>query len=168
MWIRKVEFPSPFANSGFEEDERNESPDAQKAPVKRFLRFGIDIDGTISRAPIHFKRLINALLDTGNTVYIITARDASRRQETEDFLYSLGIRYTSLIMKPIDWPHSIPDLKAEVAADKDLHMFIDDEEENCWAVEMRTRALAAHMLPAPPLPEELEELQIRLSSPEIS
>lgn len=161
MWIREVEFPPPHTNNVLDNNEKDESPESPKAPVRAFMRFGIDIDGTISRAPKHFKRLINALIDSGNSVYIITARDAGRRAETEEFLYSLGIRYTRLVMKPIDWPHTIPDFKVEVVRQKDLHMLIDDEDENCWAVEMRTRALAAHMLPHPPLPEEFEDYDSR-------
>ncbi|HPP76573.1 MAG TPA: hypothetical protein PLU88_15750 [Armatimonadota bacterium] len=137
---------------------RDEPGVTGKTPVRSFLRFGIDIDGTISRAPKHFQRLINALMDAGNTVYIITARDAGRREETEELLASLRIRYHYLIMKPIEWPYTIPDFKVEVILEKDIHMLIDDEEENCWAVELRTPCLAVHMLPAPIVSEEFEGL----------
>jgi len=137
-----------------------------KTPVRSYLRFGIDIDGTISRAPKHFQRLINALISAGNVVYIITARDAGRRKETEEFLASLRIRYHWLIMKPIDWPYTIPDYKVQVILDKDIHMLIDDEEENCWAVELRTQALAVHMLPAPTLTEEFETVKTGASAKE--
>lgn len=156
MRLDEVEFPPPERN--FCEDSSSEDDDlcVGKTPVKTVLRFGIDIDGTISRAPRHFKRLIDALLVSGNLVYIITGRDAGRRDETEQFLGSLAIRYTSLIMKPIDWEHHIADYKVAVAKEKDLHMMIDDEEVTCWAIETRTRALAAHMLPAPPVLEEFE------------
>jgi uncharacterized HAD superfamily protein len=129
---------------------------AGKSPVRSFLRFGIDIDGTISRAPKHFQRLINALIAAGNSVYIVTARDAGRRRETEEFLASLRIQYNWLIMKPIDWPYSIADYKVKVVLEKDLHLLIDDEAENCWAVEIRTQALAVHMLPAPVVEEEFD------------
>ena len=137
---------------------RDEPGVTGKTPVRSYLRFGIDIDGTISRAPKHFQRLINALIAAGNLVYIITARDAGRRQETEEFLAALHIRYHWLIMKPLDWPSTIPDYKAEVVLEKNIHMLIDDEEENCWAVELRTQALAVHMLPAPVVEEEFEHV----------
>jgi len=130
-----------------------------KTPVRSFLRFGIDIDGTISQAPKHFQRLINSLIAAGNLVYIVTGRDAGRRQETEEFLASLHIRYHWLVMKPIDWPYTIADYKVQVVLDKDIHLLIDDEEENCWAVMLRTQALAAHMLPTPLVPEEFEPLE---------
>lgn len=159
MWIDDVEFPPPTHDRCDIPAVEHESPGAEKAPVRTILRFGIDIDGTISRAPRHFRRLIDALLDSDNLVYIITGRDAGRRDETEQFLCSMAIRYTSLIMKPIDWQQTIADYKAVVAQEKDLHMMIDDEEETCWAIETRTRSLAAHMLPAPPLPEEFEDIQ---------
>lgn len=135
---------------------KDEPGEKGKTPVRSYLRFGIDIDGTISRAPKHFQRLINALIGAGNVVYIITARDEGRRQETEEFLASLRIRYQWLIMKPIGWPHTVPDYKVQVILEKDIHMLIDDEEENCWAVELKTQALAVHMLPAPTLSEEFE------------
>lgn len=150
MWIRNVEFLPPIEKWGCEFCDEPEEKAREKTPVKTLLRFGIDIDGTISRAPKHFKRLINALLDSGNLVYIVTGRDAGRREETEQFLYSMGIRYTRMIMKPIDWPYEMADYKVEVVRDKDLHMMIDDEEPICWAVEERTQALAVHMLPVPP------------------
>lgn len=129
-----------------------------KAIVRNVLKFGIDIDGTISRAPKHFKRLIDALELTGNLVYIVTARDAGRREETERFLSILGIHYHSLIMKPIEWPGTIPEYKAEVVRLKEMHMLIDDEEPNCWAVQEWTQALAAHQLPIPEMPEEFAEI----------
>ncbi|MEN6371161.1 MAG: hypothetical protein ABFD64_04025 [Armatimonadota bacterium] len=159
-----MEFPQfEFPLSGDEEAQKivswKEEPGAgKKTPVRSYLRFGIDIDGTISRAPRHFQRLINALMAAGNVVYIITARDAGRRQETEEFLAALRIRYHWMIMKPIDWLGTIPDYKAQVVLEKDVHMLIDDEEENCWAVEIRTQALAVHMLPAPTVSEEFEVL----------
>ena len=84
----------------------------------------------------------------------MTGRDAGRKEETDNLLRTHGIHYTSLIMKPIDWPFSIPDYKVKAVKDLDLHLLIDDEEPNCWAVEFRTGALAAHMLP---FPESLDE-----------
>lgn len=151
--LQDNEFPWPDATADIR-TWRDEPGAAGKTPVRSYMRFGIDIDGTISRAPKHFQRLINALMATGNMVYIVTARDSSRRQETEEFLATLHIQYDWLIMKPVDWPYSIPDFKVQVVLDKDLHMLIDDEEENCWAVEIRTQALAVHMLPTPMVPEE--------------
>lgn len=129
-----------------------------KRPVeeREGLRFGIDIDGTISQAPRHFKRLIDALQANGNLVYIVTGRFESRRQETEKFLGSLGIRYTELIMRPDDWPGTVADFKVMVVTEKKLHLIIDDEVENCWAITLRTKALAAHMLPFRETPEAQE------------
>lgn len=149
------EFPWPGGPIDVE-PWRDEPGLAGKTPVRTFLRFGIDVDGTISRAPKHFQRLINALVAAGNIVYIVTARDATRREETEQLLASLRIRYHWLVMKPVDWLLTIADYKVQVVLDKDLHLLIDDEAENCWAVELRTAALAVHMLPSPVLPEEFE------------
>ena len=134
-------------------------PRQMKEPVRREgLRFGIDIDGTITQAPRHFQRLINALMTNGNHVCIVTGRDDSRRAETEAFLAGLGISFDNLMMRPVDWPGTIADYKVKVVRGQDLHMMIDDDETNCWAIELQTQALAAHMLPIPELPEEMVAL----------
>lgn len=125
-----------------------------KRPVaEESLRFGIDIDGTIAEAPHHFQRLIDALLNSGSAVYIITGRLASTRQGTEQLLQSLSIRYSELIMRPDDWRETIAEFKVHVVCDKQIHMMIDNEEEVCWAIEQQTPALAALMLPIPEMPE---------------
>ncbi|MCL5958806.1 MAG: hypothetical protein M1358_05715 [Chloroflexi bacterium] len=117
------------------------------------LRFGIDIDGTISQAPRHFKRLIDALLDRGNEVYIITGRQEDRRRQTQELLDCLEIRYTELVMRPEDWQGTVAEFKVQEVRDRDVHLMIDDDTANCWAVEQQTQALAAHMLPVPEMPE---------------
>lgn len=150
-------FEFPWPGEPMDTEQWKDGPGATgKTPVKSYLRFGIDIDGTISRAPKHFQRLINSLIAAGNMVYIVTARDDGRREETEAFLAELRIRYHWLIMRPDNWPYSVPDFKVEVVLDKDIHLFIDDEEANCWAIELKTQALAVHMLPAPMLSEEFD------------
>ena len=126
-----------------------------KRPVRRGekLRFGIDVDGTISQAPRHFQRLINALLDDGDQVFIVTARSESRRRETEILLECMGIRYTELIMRPDEYPDDAPGYKVRVVREKQIHLMIDDDATNCWAIIKQTETLAAHMLPIAELPE---------------
>ncbi|MBI4491643.1 MAG: hypothetical protein HY690_02485 [Chloroflexi bacterium] len=133
-------------------------PPKRSVEAREGLRFGIDIDGTIAQAPRHFKRLIDALLAHGDQAYIVTGRWERRRQETEAFLASLGIRYTELVMRPNDWPGTVPEFKAQVVREKALHLTIDDDERNCWAIAQQTEALAAHMLP---FPEALEAREAR-------
>jgi len=144
-------------------------PGAPKRPLAQHepLRFGIDIDGTISQAPRHFKRLIDALMAAGNEVYIVTARRESIRASTMDFLSSLGIRCTEVIMLPDDWPRAVPEFKAMVARERRLHLTFDDDKANCWAVEQRTEALAAHMLPIPEAPLQGEATQPTLAAEEM-
>ncbi|MBI2953374.1 MAG: hypothetical protein HYY30_03605 [Chloroflexi bacterium] len=134
-------------------DEKSQ-PHKNKIPPKTSmalepLRFGIDIDGTISQAPRHFKRLIDALLERGNEVYIVTGRFEDTRRMTKDLLDSLSIRYTQVIMRPVDWPSTVPDYKVQVMQEKDIHLMIDDDDEICWAIQTQTKTLAAHMLPIP-------------------
>ncbi len=117
------------------------------------MRFGIDVDGTISQAPRHFKRLIDALIEHGNEVYIITGRKDDIRQQTEALLASLRIRYTKLVTRPQDSQDSVTEFKVRMVLEKGIHLMIDDDAENCWAIQQRTPALAAHMLPIPEMPE---------------
>jgi uncharacterized HAD superfamily protein len=128
----------------------------KKEPVVHRLRFGIDIDGTITQAPRHFKRLIDALREDDDYVYIITGRDEGRREETEEFLRSIGIKYHRLVMKPIDWPGTIPEWKVTAVRDADVQLMFDNEEENCWAIQQQTSCLTAHALPIPEIGEEFQ------------
>lgn len=134
-------------------------PNHRKEPVVFQLRFGIDIDGTITQAPKHFKRLIDALRDAGEHVCIITGRDEGRREETVDFLETMCIKYDQLVMKPIDWPLSIPEWKVRAVLDTQVQLMFDDEEPNCWAIQQQTQCIAAHALPIPELGEEIEDLK---------
>lgn len=127
---------------------------APKRPVAMEpLRFGIDIDGTITRAPLHFKRLIESLIKHGDEVYIVTGREEDIRQETEELLERLGIRYTELIMRHRGWQGTVADFKVREVKRKRIHLMIDDNAETCWAIQQRTPSLAAHMLPIPEMPE---------------
>lgn len=130
----------------------------EKEPVVGRLRFGIDIDGTITQAPSHFKRLIDAMLVAGNYVAIITARDDHRLGETEELLNLLGIRYHDLVMKPYEWPGTIPELKVKAVKEYDIQLMFDDEEPNCWAIQQQTQCLTAHALPIPELQQEYLDL----------
>lgn len=125
-----------------------------KSPVATEpLRFGIDVDGTISQAPHHFKRLIDALLKHGNEVYIITGRTEDMRSETQELLDCLGINCTQLIMRPREWKDTVAEFKVRMIQERGVHMMFDDNAEICRAVQQGTRALAAHMLPIPEMPE---------------
>ncbi|HOG48513.1 MAG TPA: hypothetical protein PLB78_17940, partial [Anaerolineae bacterium] len=99
--------------------------------------------------PRHFKRLIDALLDAGDHVYIVTGRLERDRPETEALLSSLGIQYNELLMRPNNWRRSIADYKVHAVRERGLHLLMDDDPRNCWAVIRRTEALAGQMLPIP-------------------
>ena len=130
----------------------------EKQPASEYLRFGIDIDGTITQAPSHFKRLIDAMLMADDYVVIITARDEGRRAETEELLGILGIRYDELVMKPIEWPGPVPEFKVKAVQERNVQLMFDDEETNCWAIQQQTSCLTAHALPIPELQQEYLEL----------
>jgi 1-phosphofructokinase family hexose kinase len=154
--------PTPVARGGREQvpspgsGARLFEPPKRPVGPRERLRYGMDIDGTITQAPRHFKRLIDALLQAGDEVYIVTARPESDRPNTEALLASLGIDYHELLMRPDDWPGTIADFKVRAVQERELHLLMDDDPRNCWAVIQRTDALAGHMLPIPETPE-LEE-----------
>src|SRR5579884_3814473 len=125
-------------------------------PAGSGLHFGIDIDGTISQAPRHFCRLINALLDHGDKVYIVTARSEALRRETELLLRCMSIQYSELVMLPTDWAGTVAEFKVHVVEEKGISLMIDNNADNCWAIIEQTEALAAHMLPIPELLEARE------------
>ena len=88
------------------------------------MKIAIDLDGSINAYPAHFRILTQALkADEEITIYIITAREQSwkSREQTEDELEKLGIKYDHLI---------ITDNKQEFIKDNDISIFIDDQDEN--------------------------------------
>jgi uncharacterized HAD superfamily protein len=122
--------------------------------VIRQLRYGIDIDGTITQAPRHFKNLIDALIEDGDYIIIITARDESMREETEETLKTLNINYHDILMMPLDWGGTIPEFKVKAVRESGVQLMFDNEEENCWAVQQQTTCLTAHILPIPEIDYE--------------
>lgn len=129
-----------------------------KEPVIHRLRFGIDIDGTITQAPKHFKRLIKALMDDDDLIFIITARDEGRREETAKFLQTLGIKYHQLLMRPMEWPGTVSEWKVDAVLQTNVHLMFDNEEENCWAIQQHTQCLTAHALPIPEIEQEYQSI----------
>lgn len=63
----------------------------------------VDIDDTLLRAGDEpMQDVIDAVNNSGYTVYLITGRDESRRDETEQALSAAGVMYVDLIMQPAD------------------------------------------------------------------
>lgn len=108
---------------------------------RRPLVFGIDIDGTITAAPRHFKKLIDSLIASGNEVIIVTGRDSGRHDETVKLLESLCIQHTRLVMKPLDWPDTMPEYKVMACRRERVDILIDDEYPNCLAVGHETQTM---------------------------
>jgi uncharacterized HAD superfamily protein len=137
------------AETGRRHAEQAQRSEERTHPVRGRLVFGIDIDGTLSQAPEHFRSLIHAIKNSGERVVIITARDEGRRVETEALLRELHVHYDDLVMRPIDWPTTAAQFKVQKCLEYQVDLFIDNEEENCWAVEQQTPTLALFMLPIP-------------------
>jgi HK97 family phage prohead protease len=63
----------------------------------------VDIDDTLLRAGDEpMQDVIDAVNGSGYAVYVVTGRDESRRDETEQALANAGVMYVDLIMQPAD------------------------------------------------------------------
>jgi HK97 family phage prohead protease len=63
----------------------------------------VDIDDTLLRAGNEpMQDVIDAVNSSGYMVYVVTGRDESRRDETEQALANAGVMYVDLIMQPAD------------------------------------------------------------------
>ncbi len=74
------------------------------------MRIGLDIDGTITRAPEFFAFLSKALMDAGHQVAVVTHR--MDRRLTEEELAEYGVQYHELIL-PEEFDHEIAEWKIE-------------------------------------------------------
>ncbi len=83
------------------------------------MKFAFDIDETITEAPEEFAAIINALMDAGHEVHIITFRTELHKEQTEKELRDYGIlKYTQL--------HITGD-KDKICMEHDIDMAIDDD-----------------------------------------
>ena len=63
----------------------------------------VDVDDTLLRAGDEpMQDVIDAVNNSGYAVYVVTGRDESRRDETEQALAAAGVMYVDLIMQPAD------------------------------------------------------------------
>lgn len=86
------------------------------------MKIGIDIDHTITtdKNSVEFFRILTHLLIPENDIYIITNRNESDREDTEQELSILGIRYNKLI---------ITDKKAEYIKAHGITIFFENTDE---------------------------------------
>ena len=70
------------------------------APTSGKMRVALDIDDTITRHPIFFSFLSNALVDSGHEVYIISYREGQEDVETD--LAADGISFTEVVLPTPD------------------------------------------------------------------
>ncbi|HNO78713.1 MAG TPA: hypothetical protein PKN33_11690 [Phycisphaerae bacterium] len=74
------------------------------------MRIGLDIDGTITRAPEFFAFLSKVLMAAGHHVAVVTHR--MDRRLTEEELAEYGVQYHELIL-PEEFDHEIAEWKIE-------------------------------------------------------
>ena len=104
------------------------------------MKYGIDIDGTITRFPVYFSEFTAGCVNQGVQVHIVTSRSPQGQKETVDELALLGIRYHHLHMlapmseaqklcphTDIDWYAKHCWLKVDYARCHSITHFVDDE-----------------------------------------
>ncbi len=74
------------------------------------MRIGLDIDGTITRAPEFFAFLSKVFMDAGHHVAVVTHR--MDRKLTEEELAEYGVQFHELIL-PENFDHEIAEWKIE-------------------------------------------------------
>lgn len=105
------------------------------------MRIGLDIDGTITKAPEFYSIITRALLLTGNEVHIISYRETNLIEYTYAQLRKWKIQYTRLHMTSEDI--SAPEWKARIATKMGLDMMIDDDIANLMAMPKEVKRLCA-------------------------
>ena len=85
------------------------------------MKIAIDLDNTITadKNSVEFFRILTHLLIPENDIYIITNRNESDREDTEQELSILGIRYNKLI---------ITDKKAEFIREQGITIYFENED----------------------------------------
>jgi uncharacterized HAD superfamily protein len=96
------------------------------------LRFGIDLDHTITAAPALFAWLAQAIQAAGGEVHILTGDKGVASPSDADYaqkasvLTALGISYDALYVAP----HPIAAHKAEYCKTVGINWFVDDRYRN--------------------------------------
>lgn len=98
------------------------------------MKIGVDYWQTISRDPDLFGAMMQAILDAGGEVHIITAvgdkRAATVQYEIED-LFMPKMPYTEIHVVVFDHPREAPELKLEACKRLGIQMFFDDRRDIC-------------------------------------
>ncbi len=86
------------------------------------MKIALDLDHCITadRKSIEFFRILTHLLIPENDIYIITNRNESDREDTEQELSVLGVRYNKLI---------ITDKKAEYLIANNINIYFENSDE---------------------------------------
>ncbi len=86
------------------------------------MKIGLDLDNTITSNPtsVEFFRILTKALIGDNNICIITDRDPAKREETEEELAVLGIRFNKLV---------ITENKAQYILKNGIDVFFEDTDE---------------------------------------
>ncbi|QNN24085.1 hypothetical protein HED60_18020 [Planctomycetales bacterium ZRK34] len=104
------------------------------------MNIAFDIDDTITRHPVFFALVSQALVQAGHRVLILTFRDEHYRETTEADLHTWGITYDQLIC----WSMETCDLadidtwKAEECRRHGVDVFFEDDPDVLARVDAAT------------------------------
>jgi len=90
---------------------------------------GIDFYGTIDKSPKTFRKLSEALLAQGHTVYIISA--VKNVSKLEEEVKKSKVPYTHLEIILFKDYLDVPQLKLEACKRLGVKMMFDDREDTC-------------------------------------
>ena len=111
---------------------------------RQHINLGLDVDGTITVAPVFFALLARAVRDAGGQVHVITSRSDSieSRVACKAELSCLGIEHDKLHMLPdaeqagrrcphqeLDWYQKYLWQKVQYCLDNGIDVFFDDEQK---------------------------------------
>ena len=107
----------------------------------------IDLDGTITAAPVAFEALMRSLMKSGHSVYVLTgaidpsspgAKTEMRMEQLAVFGLHKDVHYTEVHVFVDRDVNVISRLKADFCRDNDVSIFIDDSKRYLEAVMIRS------------------------------
>jgi hypothetical protein len=111
------------------------------------MNVAVDVDGTITAAPLAFAALMKALMETGHGVYVLTgaidpnspgAKTEMRMEQLAIVGLNRGTHYTDIRVFVDRDVNKIAYLKADFCRDHDIEIFFDDSKMYQEAVMIRS------------------------------
>lgn len=116
------------------------------------MNFGFDIDDTITAEPAAFRALMEALVDAGHEVHVITgvmpsvtkpehATYEGRRAQLEGYGILEGVGYTKLHLAAVDGAKAIARQKRQLCEQHEIALMFEDRSDYANEVRQASRCL---------------------------